>query len=87
MNIPQQALWMLRKICTMRKHWQKLGNMKNIVVQGKFMISKAYTKIKEEVDNITWTKLVCHNVAEPKYNFMLWLSLHGNIRTKDKLLS
>lgn len=71
----------------MRKHWQKLRDMKSIVVQRKFMINKAYMKIRGEVDNNPWTKLVCHNIAEPKHNFMLWLSPHGNIRTKERLLS
>lgn len=70
-NIPQQSCWMLRKICTMGKHLQKIGDMKSIIVQGKFIISKAYRKIRGEVDNIHWTKLLCHNVVEPKHNFML----------------
>lgn len=58
MNIPQQTYWMIRKIYTMRKHWQKLGDMQNIVMQGKFIISKAYRKIRGEVDNVPWSKLV-----------------------------
>ncbi|XP_059301881.1 uncharacterized protein LOC132053793 [Lycium ferocissimum] len=30
--------------------------------------------------------LTCHNVAEPKHVFILWVALHGKLRTKDRLI-
>lgn len=50
------------------------------------MISKAYSQIRGAVPSVNWRELVCHNCAEPRQTFILWLQLHGRLRTKRRLV-
>ncbi|XP_060200091.1 uncharacterized protein LOC132628310 [Lycium barbarum] len=85
MNTPSQASWMVRKIFNMRKVWHTMVATK-MVQDSKFLISKVYTAIRGDVQNVEWKHLVCHNSAEPRQVFILWLQLWGRLRTKEVLL-
>ncbi|KAG5608144.1 hypothetical protein H5410_019425 [Solanum commersonii] len=39
---PELAAWMIKKILQMWKHWQKLGDMRSLIVKGKFHLATAY---------------------------------------------
>ncbi|WMV22703.1 hypothetical protein MTR67_016088 [Solanum verrucosum] len=41
-DLPKQAAWMIKKILQMRKHWQQLGDMRSLIVKGKFHLATAY---------------------------------------------
>ncbi|XP_059316204.1 uncharacterized protein LOC132067084 [Lycium ferocissimum] len=86
MDSPKQAAWMIRKIIHMRKHWQELGNIDSLIIGGKFHLATAYKRLRGAVENVAWNKLICYNIAEPKHNFILWVNLHGKLRTKDMLI-
>ncbi|XP_060216801.1 uncharacterized protein LOC132644239 [Lycium barbarum] len=62
MNTPSQASWMVKKIFNMRRVRHTMDVTK--IVQGsKFLISKVYTAIRGDVQNVEWKHLVCHNCA------------------------
>ncbi|KAK6790618.1 hypothetical protein RDI58_009699 [Solanum bulbocastanum] len=70
----------------MRKHWQKLGDMRSLIVIGKFHLATAYKCLWGETPKVTWRKLLCQNVAKPRQNCILWLSMHSKLRKKDRLI-
>lgn len=74
----------------MRKYAHIVGLTNNTTSQvlhnGVFKISKAYTLLRGETVKVDWRNLVCNNCAESKQVFILWLQLHGRLRTKDVLL-
>ncbi|XP_060195095.1 uncharacterized protein LOC132624311 [Lycium barbarum] len=70
----------------MRKFWPELIAVNNIVNKGKFQIAPAYKHLRGDVPIVDWKHLTCHNVAEPKRVFILWLTLLGRLRTKDRLI-
>lgn len=86
MEIPNQASWMISKILNMRKYWGKHEIKDQVVQRDKFQIARAHKNLRGDIRNVEWRNLTCHNVAEPKHVFILWLTLHGKLRTKDKLI-
>nr|XP_033516233.1 uncharacterized protein LOC108947930 [Nicotiana tomentosiformis] len=80
------ASWMVRKIMTVRKYWQQLGDHSTLVHLGKFQTAAAYKRLRGDVPTVDWKRLVFQNVVEPKQVFTLWMRLHGKLRTKDVIL-
>lgn len=76
-SVPLQASWVVKKIFSMRKFHNIFGDWKYIEHEGKFVVKKAYEKIR------TWSILLSKNPCTLKASFITWLTLQGKIRTKD----
>ncbi|MCD9560889.1 hypothetical protein HAX54_019712 [Datura stramonium] len=69
MEIPKQSFWMIRKIFTMRRYWQALSNINNLIQRDKFDMPSAYKILRDDVPNVTWSNIICQNVTEPKHKW------------------
>ncbi|KAH0717117.1 hypothetical protein KY285_013148 [Solanum tuberosum] len=53
----------------------------------KFSIKQVYQLMKGEYPKVEWRKLICNTNACPKWSFILFLTLHGRLLTKERLLN
>ncbi|CAK8562475.1 unnamed protein product [Lathyrus sativus] len=78
--------WIIKSVFNLREEFRNLGNLEDIMVGGKIKMSKMYMKLRERGQPVEWKTLVYGNNAKPRVNFILWLSFHGRLATKDRLL-
>lgn len=51
-----------------------------------FSIKCLYSKLRDDIPRVPWRKLTCNNYGAPKWLFILNLSIHNRLYTKDKLV-
>lgn len=85
--IPKCSSWVINRILEMREDVQQhLGEWNNMLTLNKFRMNKMYRAISEDGDTVDWRSLFYHNAARPRAQFIAWLSCHGKLATKDRLL-
>ncbi|XP_049365284.1 uncharacterized protein LOC125830123 [Solanum verrucosum] len=81
-----QASWMVRKILQMHQELETIGwNEMYIKQMDRFSIKKLYKALMGEYQKVEWRRLICNNVACPKWNFILYLALEKRLLTRDRL--
>lgn len=83
-----QASWMVKKTLQAHKYLEGAGWPEATVTQmEKFSIKQVCQLLRGEYQKVTWRKLQCDNIACPKWIFILYLTLHVRLLTKERLLS
>lgn len=81
MVIPAQSSWMIRKILRARDYLTTMVDGTLWLQQEKFSIHKLYKVFVGEYNRKPWAKLICQNIAPPKYKFITWLLLYERLAT------
>ncbi|KAH0724767.1 hypothetical protein KY284_000632 [Solanum tuberosum] len=83
-----QASWMVRTTLQMHQELETIGwNEMYIKQMDRFSIKKLYKALMEEYQKVEWRRLICNNVACPKWNFILYLALQKRLLTRDRLVA
>ncbi|XP_026399229.1 uncharacterized protein LOC113295090 [Papaver somniferum] len=53
---------------------------------GMYTMKDTYKTLAREKESILWTKLVWFSSHVLKHSFITWLSLHGRLKTRDKMV-
>ena len=78
-NPPSTASWSFKKICNI-KH--KLAVWMN---KHQYSVQVIYSSIFDSTPKVSWDRFVRHRPSVPKARFILWLTLLGRLKTRDKL--
>ncbi|XP_009763735.1 uncharacterized protein LOC107800657 [Nicotiana tabacum] len=81
MNIPQQAIWMMRKIMEARKTMQQVLDLK----QRQSVIKHIYLGLLGNHNKVEWRPLIFYNEARPKAVSTMWIQCHERMLTADRL--
>nr|XP_016484625.1 PREDICTED: uncharacterized protein LOC107805145 [Nicotiana tabacum] len=50
-----------------------------------FSIKTIYRKLTGDCQKVEWRRMICNNQASPRWIFVLYLTLHGKLLTRDRL--
>ncbi|XP_019261681.1 PREDICTED: uncharacterized protein LOC109239557 [Nicotiana attenuata] len=83
----KQASRIVRKILQAGKYlteaWLDTGR---VVQADSFSIRGMYKQLRGEFPKVNWSRLLCNNRSCPKWKFILYLAVQGNLYTKDRLI-
>ncbi|XP_019264347.1 PREDICTED: uncharacterized protein LOC109241979 [Nicotiana attenuata] len=48
-------------------------------------VKQIYHRLRGTFEKVSWRKVVCHNGGCPRWNFVLTMTAHGRLYTKDRL--
>ncbi|KAK4706883.1 hypothetical protein R3W88_033600 [Solanum pinnatisectum] len=83
-----QPSWMVRKILQTHKVLEDVGwNESQVIQMEKFSIKQVYQLMRGEYPKVEWRKLICNTCTCPKWSFILFLTLHGRLLMKARLLT
>ncbi|XP_058771937.1 uncharacterized protein LOC131645486 [Vicia villosa] len=85
MDIKPTDSWIMKAILNQRSEVQRLNGWENIMGWHNFNMSKVYRKLQDYGVKVDWKNLVYGNNARPRACFMLWLTCHEKLATKDRL--
>lgn len=81
-----QASWIMQKILKAHKYIAQAGmSMDELMSMNQFSINNIYCKLRGNVPKVAWRRLTCNNQCTPKWNFILLLTAHGRLYTRNKL--
>ncbi|XP_075077307.1 uncharacterized protein LOC107763708 [Nicotiana tabacum] len=76
----------MQKILKAHKYVIQAGmSMDEMISMDQFFINNIYCKLRGNVPKVAWRRLTCNNQSAPKWNFILLLTVHGRLYTRDKL--
>lgn len=82
----KQASWMIGKILKAQETLVKAGfNHEKIRRTKKCNIKTIYHRLRGTFDKVRWKKIACQNLGCPRCTFMLTLTAHGKLYTRDRL--
>uniref|UniRef100_A0A1S3ZAY8 Reverse transcriptase zinc-binding domain-containing protein n=1 Tax=Nicotiana tabacum TaxID=4097 RepID=A0A1S3ZAY8_TOBAC len=82
----KQASWMVGKILKAQETLVKAGfNHEKIRRTKKCNIKTIYHRLRGTFDKVRWKKIACQNLGCPRCTFMLTLTAHGKLYTRDRL--
>lgn len=81
MVIPKHSSWMVRKVIGTREYLRELQNGQGLLQKTTFSFKKLYIDFTGSPPKVPWEKVVCQNLAPPKYVFISWLLMHEKLVT------
>lgn len=85
-DIPKQSSWIVQRILKASKYVEKAGySMNDLRGMNQFSIKQFYLKIRGGFHKVDWRKLVCNNLAAPRWIFILRLAAFSKLCTRDRL--
>ncbi|XP_019258471.1 PREDICTED: uncharacterized protein LOC109236718 [Nicotiana attenuata] len=82
----KQASWMVGKIMKAQKTMMEAGfSQDDITNMNSCSVKHIYHMLRGTFEKVSWRKVVCHNGGCPRWNFVLTMTAHGRLYTKDRL--
>ncbi|XP_009592520.1 uncharacterized protein [Nicotiana tomentosiformis] len=76
----------MQKILKAHKYVIQAGmSMDEMISMDQFFINNIYCKLRGNVPKVSWRRLTCNNQSAAKWNFILLLTAHGRLYTRDRL--
>ena len=58
---------------------------KSLTVKG-YKVNDLYNKLKELHEKVRWANQVWNNLNLPNHAFILWLTMKGQLQTKERII-
>ncbi|XP_075074721.1 uncharacterized protein LOC142162287 [Nicotiana tabacum] len=88
-NIMNIAIWNKAAICKIMKTHRTMMeagfSQDDITNMNSCSIKHIYHKLRGTFEKVSWRKVVCHNGGCPRWKFVLTMTAHGRLYTKDRL--
>ena len=55
--------------------------------KGVFSIKSAWEALRSRGPQVSWSRVVWHRKAIPRYAFFLWLAIQGGLYTQDRMMA
>ncbi|CAK8569926.1 unnamed protein product [Lathyrus sativus] len=85
MAVKNNSLWVMKSILKLRNIVISRNEWNNMVQTTKFQTTKVYDRISENVQEVSWRRILYQNMARPRALFTLWMAYHRKLATKDRL--
>ncbi|XP_019258719.1 PREDICTED: uncharacterized protein LOC109236934 [Nicotiana attenuata] len=81
----KQTSWMMSKIMKAKKTFEEAGfNHEDIRKMSHCSIKHIYHKLRGSFSKVSWRRVVCNNAC-PRWTFLVTMTAHGKLYTKDRL--
>lgn len=70
MNVKESYLWIMKKILQQRNDYQQV----HVNIQTEFKMMDVYLSLKNVEPKVRWYNLLCHKMAWPRTQFIMWLA-------------
>lgn len=79
--------WIMKVILKQRDDIRQKDEWEEIVAWDKFNMNKAYKILQQWDEKVEWKNLIYiySNSARPRSCFIIWISCHGRLSTKNRL--
>ncbi|XP_070026446.1 uncharacterized protein LOC142182221 [Nicotiana tabacum] len=75
-----------RRSLKQKNMFEQIGfNETDVAAMLKYSIKDIYRACRREFQKVPWRRLVCNNVGQPKWTFILFLALHRRLQTKERI--
>ncbi|XP_060965356.1 uncharacterized protein LOC133034315 [Cannabis sativa] len=78
--------WYWKKLVALKDQVKGLTDIREFTAH-KFSIAAGYRMLAPSLTKSLWSKEVWARLTLPKHSFILWLAMHGRLKTKDRLFS
>lgn len=85
MEVPRQCSWVIKKVFGAREYLRGTDAELEWLNMPAFSINRIYKVMAGEMQKVDWRRLICQNVAPPKFIFISWLLLQGGMATCEYL--
>ncbi|XP_058784807.1 uncharacterized protein LOC131659667 [Vicia villosa] len=85
-QVKPSCSWMLKKLMQCRDKVCQTAYWTTAVQDKKYITARMYCELRGCQTDVNWKNVLYHNGARPRARFMLRMTLHGRIATKDRLV-
>lgn len=86
-NVPikTNCTWILKAVLKQKSIINQLQLWPQLHQENRYHCKHTYLKILGEQHVVSWKNLVHNNLARPRAIFIVWLTCHNSLTTKDQL--